>query len=266
MKERTQMSDGILAGTTARVYDQQALAGSRVVVVGGTSGMGLGAVRTAQAAGAEVVVAGRRPAVERTPVGGDEERITHLVVDVTDEASVKALFEQVGAFDHLLVTAAPAPGSWGPMLEQDLAAAQEFLSAKFWGSWLCARYGAPQIGERGSITFLTGCNVRRPMAGASIVAASFAALEKLAEPLTLELAPIRVNTIRPGLVNSEMWDFMEPAQRETFHDAAAGQLPVGRSGRISDIGEAAVFLMTNGYATGTVIEVSGGEPLVNLDL
>jgi NAD(P)-dependent dehydrogenase (short-subunit alcohol dehydrogenase family) len=242
------------------------LSGQKVVVVGGTSGMGLGAVRVARSAGAEVVVAGRRPAAERTTTDANDGRLTQLVVDVDSESSVAALFDEVGSFDHLLVTAAPAPGSWGAMLEEDLATAQRYLNTKFWGSWLCARYATPNLSPGGSITFLTGCNIRRPTAGASIVAASFGALEKLVEPLALELAPVRVNAIRPGIVNSEMWEFMDSEERAKLHDSAAARLPVGRTGTIEDIGGAAVFLMSSTFVTGIVLEVSGGEPLVNLDL
>lgn len=240
------------------------LQGKRVVVVGGTSGMGLGAVQAAAAQGAHVVVAGRRAVADRPAIDAGAGSIEHKVADVTDEASVKALYDEVGALDHLFVTAAPAPGSWGALLDQDLAAAKTYLDGKFWGSWLNARYAAPKMPAGGSITFLTGCNVRRPMAGASIVASSFAALEKLGEVLALELGPLRVNTIRPGLVNSDMWTFLDADARAAFHDDAAGKLPVGRTGAIEDIGDAAVFLMNNGYVTGTVLEVSGGEPLINL--
>ena len=151
--------------------DSTPLAGKKVVVVGGTSGMGGGAVRAAADAGADVVVAGRRPVADRPAIDAGAGSIQHAVVDNGDEASVKALYEQVGDLDHLFVTAAPAPGSWGPLLEQDLATARQYLDGKFWGSWLNARYAAERMREGGSITFLTGCSVIRPVAGASIVAA-----------------------------------------------------------------------------------------------
>jgi NAD(P)-dependent dehydrogenase (short-subunit alcohol dehydrogenase family) len=240
-----------------------ALAGKRVVVVGGTSGMGKGAVRAAAAAGAEVVAAGRRPPEARDPV---EPGITHAVVDVTDEPSVRALFEQVGAFDHLLVTAAPSPGARGGFLEQDLAGAQEYLLGKFFGSWACARYAAPHLRAGGSITFLTGCAAIRPRAGLTMVTATFAALEAFSQALALELGPVRVNTIRPGLVDSDMWSFLDPAAREQLRERTRRSFPARRIGTIDDISHAAVFLMTNPYVTGAILEVSGGEPLVALEV
>jgi NAD(P)-dependent dehydrogenase (short-subunit alcohol dehydrogenase family) len=162
------------------------LDGCRVVVVGGTSGMGRGAVQLAERAGAEVIAAGRR---------------TDPGIDVTDEASVRALFDTVGEFDHLFVTA--SPGSPGEFLEQDVAAARAYMDGKFFGSWACARYGAPHVRPGGSITFLSGGLAARPDPGTAMVASAFAAVEALGRAQAVELAPLRVNTIRPGFVDSD---------------------------------------------------------------
>jgi NAD(P)-dependent dehydrogenase (short-subunit alcohol dehydrogenase family) len=246
--------------TTARALEDQ-----RVVVVGGTSGMGSAAAQAVAAAGAHVTVAGRRAVADRPDLGIAPDQVAHATVDVTDEASVRALFESIGPLDHLLVTAAPAPGSWGPMLEQDLTAAREYLDAKFWGSWTCARYAAPKLPSGGSITFVTGCTAIRPRVGASIVTAAFTALEGLTGALARELGPIRVNTIRPGLVDSEMWTFLSADARAAIMAQTRELFPVKRVGAPEDIGHAALFLMTNPYVTGTTLEVAGGEPLVMLD-
>lgn len=243
----------------------QSMRGRRVVVVGGTSGMGLGAVRAAARAGAHVVAAGRRAEHLRSVGESDKDRIAHAVVDVTDDASVRALFESVGELDHLLVTAAPRAAS-RPFLEQDRAAAQAFMNGKLFGSWACARYAAPRMRPGGSITFLTGCASIRPRAGLAIVTATFAALEALTQALALELGPLRINAIRPGLVDSDMWSFLDERAREQLRQKVRATFPAGRIGAIEDIGHAAVFLMTNPYVTGAVLEVSGGEPLVTLDL
>jgi NAD(P)-dependent dehydrogenase (short-subunit alcohol dehydrogenase family) len=165
------------------------LAGERVVVVGGTSGMGAATVRAARRLGAEVVSAGRRPVAERDGVEGVQE----VVVDSTDEASVRALFESVGELDHLLVTA--SPGQSGVFLDQDLAQARTFMDGKFFGSWTCARYAAPRLRSRGSITFVTGGAVVRPAVGRSMITAAFAAVEALTRALAVELGPRRVNAI-----------------------------------------------------------------------
>jgi NAD(P)-dependent dehydrogenase (short-subunit alcohol dehydrogenase family) len=233
------------------------LEGTRVVVVGGTSGMGLATARAAAAEGAEVVAAGRRPRGERPPVEG----VAQAEVDVTSEASVQALFEEVGELDHLLVSA--SPGSAGAFLEQDLPAARSFVDGKLLGSWACARYAAPRMPAGGSITFITGASAVRPPRHAALVSTAFAAVEALSRALALELGPLRVNTIRPGYTDSEMWSGLSASDRDALRLRVAEAMPVGRMGRPEDIAHAALFLMTNPQVTGAVLEVSGGETLVN---
>lgn len=226
--------------------------------------MGQGAARAAAEAGAHVVVAGRRSGAAREAAVANGDPIEHVVLDVVDEAAVRERFKTIGKLDHLLITSTPPTTSSGVFLEQDVAAAREFMNGKFFGSWACARYAAPNIRPGGSITFLTGCASIRPRAGISMVTATFAALEALSQALALELGPIRVNTIRPGLIDSAMWDHLDPQAREDLRRRTRETFPARRIGTVEDIGHAAVFLMTNPYVTGAVIEVSGGEPLVSL--
>jgi NAD(P)-dependent dehydrogenase (short-subunit alcohol dehydrogenase family) len=233
------------------------LSGQRVVVVGGTSGMGRATVRAAVHLGAEVVAAGRRSVADRTPIEGARQ----VEVDVTDEASVQALFAELGTLDHLFVSA--SPGAPGRFLEQDLAAARTFVDGKLLGSWTCARYAAPRMRAGGSITFITGCAVVRPPGNAAMVTAAFAAVEALSRALALELGPLRVNTIRPGYTDSEMWSALPGAERDDLRRRVADALPAARMGTPEDIAHAAMFLMTSRQTTGAVLEVSGGESLVD---
>jgi len=233
------------------------LEGRRIVVVGGTSGMGLATVRAAVERGAEVIAAGRRRESEREPIPGVEQR----EVDLTDEASVQRLFAVVGELDHLLVTA--SPGAPGPFLDQDLAAARSFMDGKFFGSWLAARYAVPRMRPGGSITFVTGAAVVRPPSHGSMITAAFAAVEALTRALALEVGPLRVNAIRPGYTDSPMWSFLAPAERDELRRRVAEAMPVGRMGTPEDIADAALFLMANPQVTGAIVEVSGGETLVD---
>lgn len=241
------------------------LKGQKVVIVGGTSGMGLGAARAAVEAGAHVVVAGRRPEAARSSVGPQMDRFEHAVVDITDEASIRRLFEGVGELDHLLVTATPSAKD-GPFLQQDLGAAQAIMNGKFFGSWACARHAAPRMRAGGSITFVSGGAAIRPHLGIATLTATFAAVEALSQALALELGPLRVNTLRPGVIDSDMWSFLDETAREKLRQKVRATFPVRRIGTIEDIGHAAVFLMTNPYVTGAVLEISGGETLVKLDI
>lgn len=151
-------------------------------------------------------------------------------------------------------------GSRGEFLKQSINDARKYMDGKFWGSYTCAYYAAAKISQ-GSITFLSGGLSRRPEIGSSMVTASQAAVEGLAKALAVELAPIRVNTIIPGAIDTEMWDFLSEEEREKFRQQAA-EVPARRIGQAEDVGKAAVFLMTNSFITGTVIEVNGGQFLI----
>ena len=237
------------------------LTGKRVVVVGGKSGIGLGVALAAQAAGATVVVASRRQvSVQERP---DLASFEHVSLDLRDEASVRAAFETIGSFDHLQVTAGDAAGSWGAFMDEDMRGVRSYLESKFLGSWACARHAFPHLAKNGSITFLTGGTAARAKLGLAAVTSTFSAVEALSVSLALELSPIRVNTLRPGFVATELWSFLPEAQREEIRAKVRANLPVRRVGTPADVGHAALFVMTNPYVTGTVLEVGGGELLVD---
>ncbi len=244
----------------ATLAPSSTLAGKKVVVVGGKTGIGLGVAGAAHAAGATVIVASRRIASpEERP---DLAKFSQVSLDMRDESSVKATFDSIGPFDHLVVTAAPDLGSWGAFMDADMHGVRSYMEGKFLGSWASARHGAPQLRAGGSITFLTGGMAARPKVGFAAVTSAFAAVEALSGSLALELAPTRVNTIRPGFIDTDMWSFLPAEHRDGLRKKVAETFPSRRAGKAHDIGHAALFLMTNPYVTGTVIEVSGGENLV----
>lgn len=236
------------------------LEGRRVVVVGGASGMGLATARAAAAAGALVTISGRnagRLESAAKEIGGRSEIVP---ADLTDEASVAGLFEAVGELDHLVVTG--GSGSTGEFLSQPVTEAKAFMDSKFWSAFRAARYAAPRLREGGSITFNSGGYAVKPAAGVAAVTASLAALEMLGKSLALELAPIRVNTVRPGTIETPLWSSMSDAERQQFFDEAAARAPIGRVGQPEDVARAILFLMEHDYLTGTVLEVNGGESLL----
>ncbi len=235
--------------------------GKRVVVVGGKVGIGLGIAQAAKAAGATVTVASRRTVpVDRSP---DLAGFEQVVLDVHDEAAVRDAFDRVGPVDHLVVAAGPEVGSSGRFMDEDMRGVRSFLEGKFLGTWACARYAAPHLATDGSITFLTGGTGTRSKLGFAAVTSSHAAVEALARSLALELAPVRVNTIRPGFIDTEMWNFLPAGKLDDLRAKVRETFPARRVGTAADVGHAAVFLMTNPYVTGSVVEVSGGELLVD---
>jgi NAD(P)-dependent dehydrogenase (short-subunit alcohol dehydrogenase family) len=236
------------------------LHGKKVLVVGGKTGIGLGIARAARAAGASVLVASRRlsSVAEHPELDGFEQ----IVLDMRDESAVQHAFDAIGHLDHLVITAAPDLGSWGKFMDADMSGVRHYIEGKFLGTWACARYGAPHMAAGGSITFLTGGTAARHKPGFAAVTSTFAAVEALSGSLALELGPIRVNTIRPGYVDTDMWNVMPKEERDALRQRVRDTFPARHAGTTADIGHAALFLMTNAYVTGTVVEVSGGENLV----
>lgn len=237
------------------------LSGKRVVVVGGKTGMGLGIALAAHAAGAAVTVASRRnTSIEERPDLAPFEQIS---LDIRDEAAVRNAFDIIGHLDHLVVTAAPDIGSWGAFMDEDMRGVRSYMEGKFLGSWACARYATPHLASTGSITFITGGVAGRAKLSMAAASSTLAAVETLSRSLALDLAPIRVNTLRPGFVDTEMWSVLSEEQREGLRTKVRETFPARRIGTSADIGHAALFLMTNPYVTGSLLEVSGGELLVD---
>ena len=233
------------------------LDGKTVVIVGGSSGIGLASAAACSAAGARVVIAGRSEQKLDAARRDVEGRIEARRLDMTDDASIEAFFAAVGPLDHLVITASEA--ALGRFREIDTADARRFFDSKFWGPYSVARRAAPQIRHGGSITFFSGAAGSRASPGFSCGSAINAAVEALSRTLAVELAPVRVNTISPGLVETPVWETILPAtERDALFADTAAKLPAGRIGRPEEIADAVLFLIRNAYTTGTTLFVDGG--------
>ncbi|MDE0718386.1 MAG: SDR family oxidoreductase [Rhodospirillaceae bacterium] len=238
--------------------------GQRIVVIGGTAGMGLAIAETAVAAGAAVVVASRTQARVDAAVGalGIEEGVAS---DIGDEAAVGALFQRLGPVDHVVVTAnaaATVPGAIRPASDIDLTAAERFMRTKFWGPYHVARHAPKVLREGGSLLFFSGAAARRSLPNHTAIAATNGAVEAFAKQLAKEIAPIRVNVISPGLVDTSAYDAIPEARRNEMYAAAGASLPVGRIGTVQDIADAALFALGNRFLTGAVLDVDGGRQVL----
>jgi NAD(P)-dependent dehydrogenase (short-subunit alcohol dehydrogenase family) len=220
----------------------------RAVFVGGSSGIGLAAARRAVAAGWDVVVCSRDP--ERADVDAEK-----VALDVTDREAVRALFERLGAVDHLVCSTVARAG--GPVKELDLDAARRAFEVKLWGP--LAAVQAADV--RGSVVLLSGVAASTPIRGGAATAAVNGAVEALVRTLAVELAPVRVNAVSPGIVDTPTWATMPAADREAMFERLSGALPAGRVGSADDIADAIWLLLTNGFVTGTVVHVDGGHRL-----
>ncbi|UCI21919.1 SDR family oxidoreductase [Mesorhizobium sp. B2-1-8] len=240
------------------------LSNPKILIVGGGSGMGLALARRCLEAGAKVVIAGRgedrlRQAREAL---GNPAALETAIVDITREDQVAALFAGIGGLDHIVSTAADIEGAYRLLPELDLEAARRVVDSKLFGPLLLAKHGAPGLAVTGSITFVSGIAAYRPAARGSVVAAVNAALEGLVRALAIELAPVRVNAVSPGWVDTGIWAQVAGDRKAETLAAMAERLPVGRIGQPEDIADAIFFLMGNGFTTGTTLHVEGGHRLV----
>jgi NAD(P)-dependent dehydrogenase (short-subunit alcohol dehydrogenase family) len=229
-----------------------------VVVIGGTSGIGLAVAKAALAEGAKVIVGSsseRKVSAAKDKVPGAEA----LEVDVKDEAQVEVFFKAVGAFDHLVFTAGDwASSGGGPIATLDIAGAGAGFAVRFWGAITAIKHASKQLREGGSITVTNGMIAHKPRKGAAISTAMAGAVEHLTLALSVELAPTRVNCVCPGFVRTEIWNGIPEDQREERFKKMTERLPLKRIGEPNECAEAYLYLMRGGYTTGQVLRVDGG--------
>jgi NAD(P)-dependent dehydrogenase (short-subunit alcohol dehydrogenase family) len=232
------------------------LAGKKLVVVGGSSGIGLATAERAKKEGADVVIASRN--AEKLKAAAGKIGVTAIAADVTSDESVANLFRQCGPVDHVAVTAAQL--KTGPFKTVSMDDVRATMESKFWGAWRIAR--AAEIRAGGSLTLVTGYLSLRPRPGAAIVGAVNGALESLTRGLALELAPIRVNAVSPGTIDTPIRASMPEAARRDMLEKAAAALPVRRVGVGDDIAQQILTFMTVGFATGSIVYIDGGALIV----
>ncbi|MBO2445544.1 SDR family oxidoreductase [Actinomadura barringtoniae] len=244
------------------------LAGSTVVILGGTSGIGLAAGAMLRSVGARVVLVGRNKgrldaAVER--VGGGDQVIGETA-DVADLDALEGIFERAGSVDHVLVTAGVIGGPT-PVTEVTRDGAWEDFQSRLWGVLATARVAASRLPVGGSITFTSGTLLMRPIPGFAGTIAAAGGVEPLSRQLAVELAPrrLRVNTVRYGVIDTPLARTVAGAGPDTEGDEKMAQAalatPLGRYGTADEAAAAAVFVMANPYVTGSILTIDGGGSL-----
>ncbi|HSJ42505.1 MAG TPA: SDR family oxidoreductase [Xanthobacteraceae bacterium] len=232
------------------------LKGKKVVVVGGSSGIGLSTAELATREGAEVIIASRN--ADRLNAAAGTIGAKAIPADVTNDKSVEDLFRACGPVDHVVVTAAQL--KTGPFKTVAMEDVRSTMEGKFWGAWRVAQQA--QIRAGGSLTLVSGFLSVRPRPNSAIVSAANGALESLAKALALELAPVRVNCVSPGIIDTPIRAAMPEEARRDMLAKTAAALPVGRVGLGDDIARQILGFMANGFATGSIVTIDGGALVI----
>jgi NAD(P)-dependent dehydrogenase (short-subunit alcohol dehydrogenase family) len=249
------------ATTVSPTRREPELLGQTVVVIGGSAGIGLETARRARAEGAGVILVGRDP--ERLQRAASElEALSTASFDAADPASLEAFFRGLPApIDHVMVTAGRP--HYGRILEMDLAQARRALDEHLLLVLQVARNAASKVRPGGTLLFMGGTGGRRPAVGLGILSAVTAALPALAASLALELAPVRVNVIAAGFVDTPLSASLLGEQLEERRSQLRSRLPIGRVVGPADVAALAVHIMTNTALTGATYDVDGGQQLVS---
>jgi len=236
------------------------LKNTTVLVIGGTSGIGLGVARAVADRGATPIVASRRRASVDRALAELPDGARGATVDLTDSMALDRLAQEVGDVDHLVYTAGE-PLELAPLADLVPEVVNGFLQTRFIGALSAVRVFGPRLPAGGSITLTSGTAAWSPGYGA-LPSSLCGAMNALTAALAVELAPIRVNAVAPGLIRTPLWDAMSDTDRQALYDQEAQRVPLGRIGEVADVARAYVYCIEQEFSTGTVLTVEGGTLLV----
>ena len=239
----------------------QPLTGKRVILLGGSSGIGLATAKKAAAEGAGVViVSGNRRKVDQAltelPAGSEG-----YAIDLSKEEKIRDFFSSLGRFDHLVYSAGENL-VLSPIAQTEVGQAREFFTIRFWGAFAAVKYAASLINEGGSIGLTSGTASIRPGAGWSVASAICGAMEGLVRALAVELAPIRVNCVVPGVIRTPLWGSMDAQTRDELFQQVSKSSLVKRVGEPDDVADGFLYLMKQRNGTGQSLLIDGGSALV----
>jgi NAD(P)-dependent dehydrogenase (short-subunit alcohol dehydrogenase family) len=237
------------------------LKNKKAVILGGSSGIGLATAKAAANHGAEVIIVSANQQRVDNALTELPENAQGFAVNLTDEQQVQSFFTNLGKFDHLVFTAGESL-QLNKVADTTLTDAKQFFDVRYWGAFTAVKYAAPNINAGGSIVLTSGSAAQRPGSGWSLGASICAAMEGFTRAMAIELAPIRVNIVAPGLVKTNLWSNMSEQEREGLYTHYAGTLPVKYVASADDIAQSYIYLMCQPYSTGQRVVVDGGAVLV----
>lgn len=244
-----------------QIENRRELSEKRVVLLGGSSGIGFAVAQQVVARGARAIIASSNAERVKQAVAKLDGKAEGHTLDLSNERDIQNFFEKIGDFDHLAFTAGDAL-QLNVLEATELAQARRAFELRYWAALAAVKYGSSYIRKDGSIVLTTGIASRRPQKGWTVAASVCGTIEALTRALAVELAPTRVNAVSPGVVRTNLWQNMSAEEREHLFESVGKSLPVGRVGEPHDIAQAYVFLMQEGFSTGQILVVDGGTVLV----
>jgi NAD(P)-dependent dehydrogenase (short-subunit alcohol dehydrogenase family) len=244
-----------------QIDDHAGLSQQRVVVLGGSSGIGLAVAQQVVAHGARAIIASSNADRVKQAVATLAEKAEGHALDLSNEHEIQRFFQKIGDFDHLVFTAGDAL-KLNELAATDLGKARHAFELRYWAVLAAVKHASTHIRPGGSIVLTTGIAGERPYKGWALAASVCGAIVSLTRALAVELAPIRVNAVSPGVVRTNLWGNMQEHEREGMYESVGKTLLVGRVGEACEIARAYLFLMQEGYSTGQIVVVDGGGVLV----
>jgi len=244
-----------------QVEHRRKLCEKRIVVLGGSSGIGLAVAQQVVARGARAIIASSNADRVKQAVATLDAKAEGHALDLSNERDIQNFFHKIGEFDHLAFTAGDTL-QLNELVATDLTKARRAFELRYWAALAAVKYASPHIRKDGSIVLTTGVAGRRPHKGWTVAASVCGTIEALTRALAVELAPIRVNAVCPGVVRTNLWQSMNAEAREHLYESVGKSLLVGRVGEADEIARAYLFLMQEGYSTGQTVVLDGGAVLV----
>jgi NAD(P)-dependent dehydrogenase (short-subunit alcohol dehydrogenase family) len=241
------------------------LYGTRILIAGGSSGIGLSTAKLLIECGAEVVINGRNRSKLESAKRQLGLQASIAAFDAANSEDRERALADIGKFDHLVVALSGGKGA-GPFAQLTQTDLRSGFEAKFWLHFLLAQESLPYLNQLGSITFVSAISARAANPGTAGLSAINSAIEGLVKPLAVELKPRRVNAVSPGVIDTPWWNWMQENQKQSTFAKFSAATPVGRVGRPEDIAQSIVFLIGNSFMTGCVLECDGGLRLVGQSL
>jgi len=244
-----------------QIENHKELSEKRIVVLGGSSGIGLAVAQQVVARGARAIIASSNADRVKQAVATLDGHAQGHTLDLSNEHDIQNFFQKIGDFDHLVFTAGDTL-QLNELAATDLTEARRAFELRYWAALAAVKYASPHIRKDGSIVLTTGVAGRRPHKGWTVAASVCGTIEALTRALAVELAPIRVNAVCPGVVRTNLWQSMNADAREHLYESVGKSLLVGRVGEACEIARAYLFLMQEGYSTGQTVVLDGGAVLV----